>query len=213
MAVNSTDVSALEDAIKRKLDASLNVTNGGYVPDRSILIYNGEMSLGNASLDEFAKLGSPCIVIAVEDIATDQLTMEGGRHPRTWWATVDVGIYVYDETLRGTRSEATRGLSGEDRSPGVWKLINDVAALLVGEDLTTALSVSLKWEGPTLTGQRKVAAEHGKQLWRCGYEYQGAIEYSIDTSGYDDLDLLHGDLNRTDQTTPFDPDLEVETVP
>jgi hypothetical protein len=200
MAVNTTEYSQVEDAIQTALRAALAYNN-----DSAIRVYNGDMDLTGRSTIEWAKLGPPCIVIAIENISDELLTEEGGRHPRSYWETLDIGLYLYDKSLR-SRQETMRGKSGVAAAPGIWKMFEDVRDTLTGLDLTSG-GTTLGWEGPVWNEFRPIAQEIGEQLWRQGVTYMGAVKYPIDTSTLDTLASIHGDFN-VQPTTTFDPDLE-----
>jgi hypothetical protein len=201
MAGNTTDYSALEDFVVSTLQTALT-----YAPDANVINYNGDMDLTPEAFAEYGAAGRPVVVVAIENVGLEQLTQEGGKHPRVFWATAEVAIYLYDESLRGDKHEAMEGLSGVTRSPGIWKLMEDVQTALTGEDPVTG-STSLKWEGPVWTSSAKIASGKGRQLWRLACDYEGAVEWQVDTSGLDDLGFIAGDFN-VEPETAFDPDVE-----
>ena len=212
MAVNSTDYSALEDAIRATLIAAVGSgASSPYVQDEAIRVYNGDIDLDPESFSAWGKnVHGPRIIISIEGMSDEQLTTEGGRHPRRYWQTLDLGFYLYDESLRGLDKipegpESMRGLSGKDNAPGVWKMMSDTRAALTGY---VAAINTLGWEGPIFNTFRPVTQRNGKQLWRLGASYEGAVDYSIDTSGLDDLTLIHGDYNREGSSLSPNPDLE-----
>jgi hypothetical protein len=207
VAVNSTDYSELEDAVYDTLSAALNISNSGYIPDADIKIHDGDISLAQESFSEWAKgRHGPKVVIAIEGIDDEEFTEEGGRHPRKTWQTVTVALYLYDESLRYTRSESRRGHSSKTNAPGIYKLINDVRATLTGY---VAAVHTLGWEGPFWQNANLKEKSQGQQLWRMECQYRGCVENTIDTSALDNLDEFNGDFNVSGSTR--DPDVEALT--
>lgn len=212
MAVNSTDYSELEDAVKAAIVAAVGI--GGtdpYIPVKAISIYNGEMALTPDSLADWCiNRHGPHIVISLEGMDADEFNADGGKHPRVTWQSFEVAFYVYDESLRGLGgddSEATRGRSGKTNAPGIWKMLEDIQGTLSG--YVAAIS-ALEWEGPFWQMAKPVAQAKGKQLWRLACTYRGAVANSIDTSGLTAA-TIHGELDET--TSVFDPDVETYPVP
>jgi hypothetical protein len=206
MPVNTTDYSQLEDAVKSTIMASLSKTAGGYIPDASIQLYDGDVSLEEPSFAEWAKgPHGPKVMIAIEGIVDDEFVADGGRHPRRTWQNVTVALYLYDESLRGNRTEDRRGMSGVDNAPGIYKLINDVRATLAGY---VAAVHTLKWEGPFFNDALLKEKKQGQQLWRMEAIYRGCVENSIDTSTLDAFTSVDADLNREGDLT----DIAVEAL-
>ena len=208
MTARSTIYSEVENSIVRLLRAALGMSGGGTIPNESILHYNGQMDLSGRSLAEWGQLAAPSIIVAIEGMSDEQMTQEGGRHPRSYWETLDIGIYCYDEGLRIDPQEAMEGFDATDRCRGIWKLFSDIRAVLTGVDLTTAAGVSLGWEGPIWTAARRIAEGERMQLWRLGAEYQGAVQFHLDTSALGALTKIHGDFNVIGSTNP--PDVEID---
>lgn len=209
MTARSTLYSEIESSIVRELKTTMTVTGmgAGTLADLSIMHYNGEVDLSGNSLAEWEQVGAPCVVVAIEGIADEVLTQEGGRHPRSYWETLDIGIYCFDNALRADPQEAMDGFDATDRCRGIWKLMSDIRATLTGADLVDMSSVSLGWEGPKWTGARKIADGQRLQLWRLGCEYAGAVKFTLDTSALSPLTMIHGDFNEGNSTDP--PDVEI----
>jgi len=208
MAVNATDYSALEDAVKATIVAAIGI--GGttpYVPLKAIRFNSGEVTLDPESIAEWClNRHGPHIVIGVEGITDEEFVNSGGKHPRRTWQDVEIALYLYDEALRGRGgddSEGTRGRSGSTNAPGVYKMINDVRACLTGY---VAAVHTLKWQGPFWGNAMPVGTAQGKHLWRMTCKYRGAVVNVLDTSALDDIVDMDGDFNRIGSTGQ--PDVE-----
>lgn len=205
MAINTTDYSALEDAVKATIVAVLGKAAGGYIPDASIRIFDDPVTLDEESFSEWGKTAhGPKVIITTSDVSDEEFVEEGGVHPRKTWQTVTTAIYLYDESLRGIR-ESLVGMSGVDNAPGIYKLINDVRACLTGY---VAAVNALKWQGPFWQNARQVEKEKRRHLWRMECKYIGCVQNVIDTSTLDDLSSVDADYNREGDPT----DIAVETL-
>jgi hypothetical protein len=205
LAINTTDYSSLEDAVKATIVAVLGKAAGGYIPDASIMVYDDPVTLDAESFAEWGKgPHGPKVIITTGDIADEEFVEEGGVHPRKTWQTVTLEIYLYEESLRGNR-ESTVGMSGVDNAPGIYKLINDVRAALTGY---VAAVNALKWQGPFWQNARKVEKQQRRHLWRMECNYTACVQNVIDTSTLDDLSSVDADYNREGDPT----DIAVETL-